>query len=265
MLLDAPGTAEHRARLARKTLSDEPKPGPPPDVQVFRGHLREAWREVWTSEPFGAVLLLVFASFVFLSSAPDTEWARIISIALQGATLLLALRAAEIGKKYQRAAAVIVALALLSSVVAVVGPGEDVSEIFVRLVAVMLVAVAPVVIAGSVIRSILRQKRVTLQAIFGVVSIYLLLGLLFAFCYSAIDSIDGSNFFAQNGKPDIQDFVYFSFVTLTTVGYGDLTAAASNQVGRTFAIVEALLGQLYLITVLSVFVGNLRPRRISEQ
>lgn len=219
---------------------------------------------MWTSEPFGLVLILVFASFVFLESAPDKEWANIVGICLQGATLLMALRAAEIRSSYQRAARAIVGLAVVGSTVAVAGVGEDVSEAFVRLVAVLLVAIAPVAIAGSVIRSILRQRRVTLQAIFGVVSIYLLFGLLFAYTYAAIGALDNSTFFAQAGKPTIQDYVYFSFVTLATVGYGDLTAAASNQIGRTFAIIEALTGQLYLIIVLSVFVGNLRPRRLEQ-
>jgi voltage-gated potassium channel Kch len=53
--------------------------------------------------------------------------------------------------------------------------------------------------------------------------------------------------------------VYFSFATLTTVGYGDLTAR--TDLGRTLAVMEALLGQLYLVTVVSVGVANLVPRR----
>jgi voltage-gated potassium channel Kch len=53
--------------------------------------------------------------------------------------------------------------------------------------------------------------------------------------------------------------VYFSFATLTTVGYGDLTAR--TDLGRTLAVMEALLGQLHLVTVVSVGVANLVPRR----
>ena len=53
--------------------------------------------------------------------------------------------------------------------------------------------------------------------------------------------------------------VYFSFVTLTTVGYGDLTA--SNSVGRAFAVQEALFGQIYLVTVVALLVSNLGRQR----
>jgi hypothetical protein len=57
--------------------------------------------------------------------------------------------------------------------------------------------------------------------------------------------------------------VYFSFVTLTTVGYGDLTA--SNEVGRAVAILEALAGQLYLVTIVALFVSNLGRERQRTQ
>jgi hypothetical protein len=244
-------------------LNDAPQHGPPPDRQQIRSHAREAWHEMWTSGPFGGVLLLVFASFVFLEAAPDKEWAQVLSVLLQGATLLAALRAAAVATRYQHAARILVGLAVVSTIVAVSGTAEHLSLGFVRLLSVLLVAIAPVAIAASVGRMILVERRVTLQAIFGVVSIYLLLGMLFAFCYAAIAAIGQGSFFAGGQIESIQNFVYFSFVTLTTVGYGDLTAA--HQVARTFAIVEALLGQLYLITVLSVFVSNLRPRSAVER
>jgi voltage-gated potassium channel Kch len=55
------------------------------------------------------------------------------------------------------------------------------------------------------------------------------------------------------------DFLYFSYVTLTTVGYGDLTAA--GDLGRMLAVTEALLGQLYLVTVVALVIGNIGRER----
>jgi hypothetical protein len=76
--------------------------------------------------------------------------------------------------------------------------------------------------------------------------------------YGAIDRIDGS-FFSQGVAATASRCLYFSFTTLTTVGYGDLTAA--SNLGHTLAVSEALLGQVYLVTVVSVIVGNLGRRR----
>ena len=65
------------------------------------------------------------------------------------------------------------------------------------------------------------------------------------------------------GRPTGADILYFSFITLTTTGYGDITAA--NRIGRTTAMVEAMVGQLYLVTVLALLVSNLgRTRRPAE-
>jgi len=64
---------------------------------------------------------------------------------------------------------------------------------------------------------------------------------------------------AKEWEPQYVDYLYFAFTTLTTTGYGDLSPA--SDVARAAAILEALLGQLYLVTVLALVIGNLRPRR----
>jgi hypothetical protein len=92
----------------------------------------------------------------------------------------------------------------------------------------------------------------------GAICIYVLLGMLWAFTFGAIGALASSPFFAQQSTATVADFLYFSFVTLTTTGYGDLTAA--HGLGRAVAVLEALLGQLYLVTVVSVVVGRLVRR-----
>ena len=72
----------------------------------------------------------------------------------------------------------------------------------------------------------------------GVLCVYLLIGSAFAFTYGIISALEDGTFFAQQHGGDISDFLYFSFVTQTTTGYGDLTAA--DDLGRSLAITEAL-------------------------
>ena len=82
--------------------------------------------------------------------------------------------------------------------------------------------------------------------------------MFFAFVFGAVDNLGDEPFFAQGVAATPQRCSYFSFSTLTTVGFGDLTAR--GDLGRTLAVLEALIGQLYLVTVVSVGVSNLAPR-----
>jgi hypothetical protein len=92
-----------------------------------------------------------------------------------------------------------------------------------------------------------------------VLSVYLLIGMFFAFVYGAIDRLGGAPFFAQNVTANASRCLYFSFTTLTTVGYGDLTSR--TNLGHTVSVSEALTGQIYLVTVVSLLVANLGRRR----
>jgi len=203
---------------------------------------------------YGVVLLLIASTFVFLSLAPSGRWARVASTALQGLTLLAAFVASGVRPRVLRVAGIIVVVAVVGTVVSVVTAASG-SYGDVLLVQALLVAGAPVAIT----RGLLRQGTIDMRTVLGAICIYLLLGLLFAFSYSAIGAINSEPFFAQGKSATSADYIYFSYVTQTTVGYGDLTAA--GQLGRTLAAMEALIGQLYLVTVVALLVGNIgRPR-----
>jgi hypothetical protein len=94
-----------------------------------------------------------------------------------------------------------------------------------------------------------------------VLSLYIMLGLFFAFLYGAIDHLGREPFFAGGVSATVSLCVYFSFVTLATVGYGDYTAA--SDLGHTLCVFEALIGQIYLVTVVSLIVSNLGRRDVS--
>ncbi len=210
---------------------------------------------------FLIVLLLTLASFVFLAAAPDEDWTPLLSVLIQGVTLLVALRTSEMSPRIVRAARVVVALGIVAAAAALIGNSTD-ARAAGYIVNVLLVALAPPAIAIGVVRQMRIRRGVTLQAVFGVLSIYVLIGMFFAAVYLAIDQLTSGPFFAGGVIPTPQDFQYFSFVTQTTVGYGDLTATTS--LGRTFAVFEALIGQIYLVTIVAALMANLRTPGLSD-
>lgn len=207
---------------------------------------------------YGFVLLLILCSLVFQLAAPDEDWARLVAIVLQGATLVFALYASEARPAIVRLATVVVALAVLGSSAALVGFGEF-GPTSGRIISVLLVALAPFAIATGVVRGVRAEGAVTLHTMFGVLCIYLLIGMLFALAYGLVGDAQSEPFFTSGINPQFPDYLYFSYATLTTVGYGDL--AAATDLGRSVAITEALIGQIYLVTVVAVIVGGLSRRR----
>jgi Ion channel len=180
----------------------------------------------------------------------------VITIALQGAILLAALWISQARTGRLRVATVLVVAITAGSALAFAASG-DADAAGARIMSFLLVAFAPVAILHGVVEHFRAERRVTLQTVFGVLCIYLLIGMMFAFTYGVIDDLSSAPFFAQlNGEGTTSDYLYFSFTTMTTTGYGDLTAA--GDLGRSLAITEQLIGQIYMVTVVALIVGNLR-------
>jgi hypothetical protein len=194
----------------------------------------EPRRERMHGYAYGAVLALILISLGFQLAAPDTGASRVVTILLQSATLLAALRASGVHRWLFRVAAGVVAG---------------------RSVGLMLVLLAPAAIVVGVVRQVKATRSITMRTMFGVLCVYLLIGMAFGFLYGIVEAVGDRPFFGNGIDGTQSDFLYFSFATMTTTGYGDLTAA--TDVGRSVAITEALIGQIYLVTVVAVIVGNL--------
>jgi hypothetical protein len=203
---------------------------------------------------YGWLLLLTLASLAFQLGAPDEEWARLVTILLQSATLLGALRVSSAHRWLVRGATVATILAVLATTGVLVGSGEF-GEATGRSVSLLLVLLAPGAIVLGVIRQARAAKAITIRTMFGVLCVYLLIGMAFAFAYGVIAAIGEVPFFAEIKGGSQSDFLYFSFATITTTGYGDLTAA--YDLGRSLAITEALTGQIYVLTVVALVVSNI--------
>jgi hypothetical protein len=107
-----------------------------------------------------------------------------------------------------------------------------------------------------IVREILASTSVTIQSIYAIVSAYLMIGLMFAAFYAADYQLHSGHFFTHNRPGNSQTFQYFSFTTLTTLGYGDFTAADSG--GRAISVLEALTGQVFLATLVARLVAAFR-------
>lgn len=206
-----------------------------------------------------ALLAIVFFAEGIVSKPSD--FVRVVITALIGATTVLALHVAHARRSVRTAGAVVaVALVTLTLVEALTGNVDDAT---VALSNAFLVAIAPLAILTGVIRRLTAVRAVTVEAVIGVLSVYLLIGMFFAFVYLAIDRVGSGPFFAQEVTATVSRCQYFSFTTLATVGYGDLTAR--SNLGHTLSNFEAILGQVYLVTVVALIVGNLGRGRRQQQ
>ncbi len=210
---------------------------------------------------YGLVLLLTIVAVIDVIVAPDTPVSRGIALLVQGGTLLAVIATTREGRLVQGVKGALAALVIFGLALAValsIAPRWVASA-----TAVVVVGIVLVVLVRGVAR-LIRTRGVTLQAVAGALSIYLLLGLAFAMVISLLARI-GPTYFAQGPHEALSEQVYFSFTTMTTTGYGDLTPA--TNVGHALAVLEMLLGQIYLVTVIGLLVGNLtrRPREGETQ
>jgi hypothetical protein len=207
---------------------------------------------------YGALLATVVGCFAVEGAIEPGAVQQVVVSTLLGTSLLLAFEVARASRRMMMLALFIattgVVVSVLRAATGLVGDGEA------RAMNALLVLFAPPAVALGVVRNLRRTGEVRLEAVTGVLVFYMLIGLLFAFIYGAIDNLGGEPFFAGGAEATVANCVYFSFTTLTTTGFGDLTAR--TDFGHTITIFEALTGQIYLVTVVSLIVSNLkRPQR----
>lgn len=199
-------------------------------------------------------LLVVVVGFAI--AAPETAASRFVLVALLAATLVLAAWTSGAPVRVQRISIALAALSLLSGIGLAASGNGGVGEM--SLLGSFVVLLTPAVMIGGLGRT-LREQGVTPQVVFGALALYLMLGIFFASVYGAIAKWGDTTLFAPpNGDGTVTEHYYFAFTTQTTVGYGDF--APLSGTARAAAMLQALAGQLYLVTVLALLVGNLGRR-----
>jgi prepilin signal peptidase PulO-like enzyme (type II secretory pathway) len=204
---------------------------------------------------YGVVLGLTILAVLFSILAPDTPAGRGLAVLLQS-TMLLAVIATSRESHATRNTRT--ALAFLALVTLAVLVQQSVIAAWIGAAATAAAVAAVLVVLTRGIVRLVRDRGVTLQAVAGALTTYLLLGLLFALVVRVLVGISPHQYFEQVSSAAVTQSqeIYFSFTTLTTTGYGDLTPALS--VGRALSVLEMLIGQIYLVTVIGLLVGNLR-------
>jgi Ion channel len=230
-----------------------------PDERTSVGRLARYRSSQRGRQRYGLLLLAIISAFLLQGIAQPGPWEQVFVTVLLAVTLLLALWAADSTPRVMGLAAVIAVLLMLVSISEAIAGNVEGSAA--RLANFFLVVLAPPAVVVGVVRSLRHHSGVTVEAVFGVLCLYILVGMAFALLYGAVDNFSGG-FFANGVAATGARCLYFSFTTLTTVGYGDLTA--ESNLGHTLSVTEALIGQIYLVTIVSVIISNLRPRRAGD-
>ncbi len=196
---------------------------------------------------YGLLLVTLIAAYLF-SALGHSRHAGPLHIVFVAAIGLLALR--NIRTRAERTVLAVGALLLTAvaagfCVTSTDRIAEGIGSLWSALVLLMTVVI--------IIERVVRLSAVTVQSLYAAFSAYLLIGMMFSAFYGALSFFTSEPFFANHQPVNPQTLQYFSFVTLTTLGYGDFTAAGS--LGRSVAVLEALGGQVFLATLVARLVS----------
>jgi ion channel len=215
--------------------------------------LRRFLRAFYSADSYGLVLLMIVTTYA-LSVASSEQKLVTVVLVVQIATVWLALRTSLAGRRVRLAASALFVFAAVMAIVNLFTHGSDQRDALVFSAASVLYLVAPV----AIVKHLAFRQAVDQETMLGALAAYLLIGMAFAFAYRFVGAAQAGPFFGSKGDGSVSSDLFFSFVTLTTTGYGNLVPAKNP--GQTMAVLEALLGQLFLVTAVAKVVNAWRPR-----
>ncbi len=215
---------------------------------------RRLGRSFVSADSYGLVLLLVVVTYVVSVSVTETRAASIV-LTVQLATVWITLRTSRARRGVRVVADIVLCLAAVVAGVSffVHQPGNELGGIFT--ICCLLYLIAPF----SIVRHLILRAQIDTETLLGAIAAYLLIGMFFAFAYKAAGEFGSVPFFGAAGDGSLSQDLFFSFVTMTTVGYGNLVPAANP--GQTLAVLEAVTGQLFLVVAVGKIISGLQPRR----
>jgi hypothetical protein len=195
-------------------------------------------------DSYASLLVLLLANFFLLELVDDPRWGAIGSTLLAAAALVVAISDPEAGHHVHKSHWILIGVCVaLAPLVLVVNSTRIVGLTYLLPVALLVTATLPITL-----NRIVHHRQVTSETVLGALCVYVLIGLLYAFLYLAVSDFRDS-FFAQPGQHEQSEYLYFSFVTLTTLGFGDLSPA--HGLPQALTVSEALLGNIFLVTLVA--------------
>ena len=224
------------------------------DAGTARAEKRPGRRPFHFARSYAVVLVLVVVTYIVSVSVTE-ERATSIVLTVQLATVWFTLRISHARHGVRTIANIVLVLAAIVAVVSyfVHNAGNQLGGI--SAVCCVLYLIAPF----SIVRHLVFRPKVDSETLLGAVAAYLLIGMFFAFAYKAASEFGSVPFFGADGKGSLSEDLFFSFVTMTTVGYGNLVPAANP--GQTLAVLEAVIGQLFLVVAVGKIISNVTLRR----
>ncbi|HEV3368584.1 MAG TPA: potassium channel family protein [Acidimicrobiales bacterium] len=194
------------------------------------------------------LFLLLIIDYLSLSLVDSLQWGGLIHMVPVSVSVLVGLHTSGAHKRTIQVSAVVLFIALLGAIAQVINQNRQVGAFAFFTVAVLL-GITAITILGR----ILRHRHVSIETMFGALCVYILIGLFFSSLFIGIALASSAHhlgpFLAQPGPHNSSDYVYLSFVTLTTVGFGDLTPY--TDLARSVVVLEALIGQIFLVTLVA--------------
>ena len=197
-------------------------------------------------DSYACLLILLLANFFLLELVDDVRWGAVGSTLLGALALLVAISDPDAGVHTisRRQWVLVAACVALAPIVLLVNGASIVGLTYLLPVALLAGATLPVTISR-----VIHHRRVTYETVLGALCAYVLIGLLFAFVFLAIDDFRNAPFFVQPGPHEQSEFLYFSFVALTTLGFGDLSPSVGLP--QALTVIEALIGSIFLVTLVA--------------
>ena len=210
---------------------------------------RRLARSFVSADSYGLVLLLALVTYV-VSVTVSKNVAGPVVLTVQLATVWLTLRTAHARPATRTAADIGLAMAAAAAVLSFFehSPGAQLGGIFALICLLYLIA------PFSIVRHLMIRRDIDTETLLGAIAAYVLIGMFFAFAYQAIAQLQSGPFFGTSGNGSLSDDLFFSFITMTTVGYGDLVPAANP--GQTLSVLEALIGQLFLVVAVGKIISS---------